>query len=239
MQEIRRFIPDLNGYRTGLRDFRYDGSRERKEQLYQTLDEIFDPLPRNLDARQTTFMLFNVLRFFDRTTARHSFELARLSDQVAVPVFCRINRSRINIEALGNAALLHDIGKIGILCALNMPIIDRQKTEFRILHAYFTRHILQKFPSLRDVEPIASATHVKSNGLSYPHDIPWDTVGVEAKILAVIDALHSITHERPGDPPQSRIAALHILQKKGFDQVIVGIIADLLFKIPVHLIPDV
>jgi len=209
---------------------------EIKDHIEGVLDTIFDPLPKHLNTHKTVKILFQTLAGFDPYTAWHSQENAEVSQILARE--CGIDDPRMLLN-LRRAAMLHDIGKIGILNALDQPAKPGISLEFRMLHAYFTQYILKKFPSLAEIEPISSAVHVKKTGKSYPADLSWDTIPFEAKILAVADALHSITHERPGDGAKSRDDALKILRKYGYDQDIVDTLEKILPQIPQRLIPDV
>lgn len=209
---------------------------ETTKYLQTCLDDIFDHLPKNLDTENTVNLLFGIIGEYDRSTAKHSYENAKVAEFLAKN--CAITEPD-RVQNLKAATLVHDIGKIGVLSILNTPPQgNRLIFDFRMLHAEFTRYILKKFPSLSEIEPIASSIHVKPAGKSYPPDIAYETVPYEAKILAVADALHSITHARPGDKPKSRKEALDILRANHYDKEIVKILEDILPLIPLSLIPN-
>lgn len=210
--------------------------KELVTHIETVLDDIFDPLPKNLSTHNTVKILFETLAGFDEYTAQHSQENGEVGEILARACGIQDKKRLLNLR---RAALLHDIGKIGILSVLHQSVQPGRRLEFRILHAHFTRYILQKFPSLSEVESIASAIHVKQKGKSYPPDLNWDTIPYEAKILSVADALHSITHERPGDGAKSRTEALDILRRYGYDEGIVDVLEQILPQIPERLIPDI
>ncbi len=99
------------------------------------------------------------------------------------------------------AALLHDIGKIGIRddVLLKRGAFTPQEREEMNAHPLRTRKILDEFPfprSLVRVPRIASQHHEKIDGKGYPYGLTGDELSLGSKILAVSDVFDALTSRR-------------------------------------------
>ncbi len=105
------------------------------------------------------------------------------------------------IEIIKYAALLHDIGKIGIRDEVLMKqgvFTPEERAEMNT-HPLRTRNILENFhfpKSLRRVPFIASQHHEKVNGKGYPSGLTGDELALGSKILAVTDVFDALTSRR-------------------------------------------
>ena len=105
------------------------------------------------------------------------------------------------IEIIKYAALLHDIGKIGIRdeVLLKQGIFTPEERDEMMTHPLRTRNILENFhfpKSLRRVPFIASQHHEKVNGKGYPSGLTGDELTLGSKILAVTDVFDALTSRR-------------------------------------------
>lgn len=104
-------------------------------------------------------------------------------------------------EVLKYAALLHDIGKIGIrdhVLLKNGPFTDDERREMNT-HPIKTKSILDKFRfpgRLQDVSAIAAHHHEKVNGKGYPDGLTGNEMHLGSKILAVADVFDALTSKR-------------------------------------------
>jgi len=105
------------------------------------------------------------------------------------------------LKVIRYAALLHDIGKIGIRDDVLMKeglFTPEERMEMNT-HSVRTRKILENFHfprSLRQVPRIASQHHEKINGKGYPDGVSGDDLPLLSKILAVADAFDALTSRR-------------------------------------------
>ena len=105
------------------------------------------------------------------------------------------------LQVIKYAALLHDIGKIGIRddILLKKGAFTPEERDEMKSHAARTRSILQNFHFpryLRRVPVIASQHHEKVNGKGYPEGLTGDELSLESKILAVADVFDALTSFR-------------------------------------------
>ncbi len=105
------------------------------------------------------------------------------------------------VDALRLAALLHDIGKIGIrdTILLKDGAFTPEEREEMNSHPVKTRMILDKFhfpKSVRSVPEIAFHHHEKIDGSGYPDHLTGDDLPLGSKIIAVADVFDALTSKR-------------------------------------------
>jgi putative nucleotidyltransferase with HDIG domain len=100
---------------------------------------------------------------------------------------------------LKRAALLHDIGKLGVSnTVLDKPgKLDADEWVAMKEHAVQTETILSRISVFKQLAPIAGAHHEKLNGMGYPKGLKGDEIALESRILAVADIFDALTAERP------------------------------------------
>lgn len=135
--------------------------------------------------------------------ARHPFTAGH-SERVTVYTLMiakQMGLSPEELEVLKYAALLHDIGKIGIrddVLLKNGQFTDDERKEMNS-HPVKTKSILDKFRfpgKLRNVPDIAAHHHEKVNGKGYPDGLTGDEMHLGSKILAVADVFDALTSRR-------------------------------------------
>jgi HD-GYP domain-containing protein (c-di-GMP phosphodiesterase class II) len=95
--------------------------------------------------------------------------------------------------------LLHDIGKLGI----SMDILTKPgkltRDEYEIIkqHASLGGDLVKSSPSLRPLVPIIRHHHEYFNGEGYPDKLSGNQITIEARIVAVADALEAMISDRP------------------------------------------
>jgi diguanylate cyclase (GGDEF)-like protein len=159
----------------------------------------------------TLGVLCDALESKDPYTAYHAERVASFSLAVGRRVGLPESRSR----ALRYCALLHDIGKIGIRSDLLSKPSRLTAEEYAEVqqHSTIGAALLHRIPSLRDVAPLVRAVHERWDGRGYPDGIPGEAIPIEARIVAVCDAWHAMTSDRPyrrartGAAAQAELAA--------------------------------
>ncbi len=114
---------------------------------------------------------------------------------------------------LKRAALLHDIGKLGVSnTILDKPgKLDADEWVVMKNHATQTETILSRISAFRQLAPIAGAHHEKLNGAGYPKGLKGDEIALESRILAVADIFDALTADRPYRAAMPVAKALDIL----------------------------
>lgn len=128
-------------------------------------------------------------------TSGHSDRVALFADLIAEQLGMDTQRRRW----LKRAALLHDIGKLGVSNAvLDKPgKLDEDEWQAIRRHPALGETILSRISAFSDVAIIAGAHHERLDGKGYPRGIGADEIGLETRIVTAADIFDALTAERP------------------------------------------
>ena len=103
-----------------------------------------------------------------------------------------------DLESLRLAAVLHDIGKIGIGDSILLKDGKLTKEEFEAIkmHPLFGEEILKHVEYFKNIIPAIKHHHERFNGGGYPLGLKGENIGLAARIIAVADAFDAMTSER-------------------------------------------
>ncbi|WP_237482945.1 HD-GYP domain-containing protein [Lichenibacterium dinghuense] len=144
-------------------------------------------------------------------TSGHSERVAVYADLVAAELGYDAARRRW----LRRAALLHDIGKLGVSNAvLDKPgkLDDEQWREMRE-HATLSESILWRVAAFRDMARIGGAHHERLDGRGYPRGLAGDAIALDTRIVSVADVFDALTADRPYRAAMPVERALGIMRK--------------------------
>lgn len=131
-----------------------------------------------------------------------------------------MNLSSRQIEVIRRAAMLHDIGKIGIPDSILSKTDRLSPRERNIIeqHPLIAARILDKMSFLEQEIAIVRAHHEKWNGRGYPDGLSKKSIPVGARILAVADAFDALTSKRAYHDSISLDDALkNLVDSSGYD----------------------
>jgi len=176
-------------------------------------------------ARNTLVCALNqLLDLKDLGTGAHSTRLA----EWAVRIGRLIGVSEAEIYQLEVAAMLHDIGKIGVPDAiLHKPgKLTLEERAVMQKHPEYGWSILRLFDSLEQASLYVLHHHESLDGDGYPAGLKGDDIPLGARIVAVVDsfdAMISSRSYRSGLPHDEAIRRLLAAQGKQFDAAIVDV----------------
>ena len=103
------------------------------------------------------------------------------------------------MEHLRLAAILHDIGKIGVRDEILLKQAGLNEEEFNKMkmHAHYGAEILSHIKQLKDVIPGVKDHHERFDGKGYPDGIKKDAIPLIARIISVADTFDAMTTDRP------------------------------------------
>ncbi|WP_161604736.1 HD-GYP domain-containing protein [Roseiconus nitratireducens] len=128
-------------------------------------------------------------------TCRHSFGVA----EATVGILKQFGYSDEHARFWRRAALLHDIGKLGV----SNRILDKpgklSEAEFSQMrrHVDHTRRILRIVPCFRNFADVAAAHHEKLDGSGYSLGLSDAQLSREAKAMCVADIFDALAAKRP------------------------------------------
>lgn len=152
--------------------------------LYENLKATF---------RQTIRGLASAIDKMDRYTAGHSERVAAYAQILAI----KLGLPTDKVEIVRQAALMHDIGKIGCVMNLNKPgKLSQQEYEVFKQHPDHGRDILQPIEFLHPLIPGVYLHHERWDGGGYPLGLKTQEIPLVARIVSVADTYDAMTSDR-------------------------------------------
>lgn len=188
----------------------------RQQKMIEEQKDLFssfiDTLAASIDAR-------------DKITSGHSRRVKMYAELISR----ELNVDEEEIQTISKAALLHDIGKIGIRDAVLQKEGKLTPEEYDHIktHADLTHDILSKISaskSFEDVVEIAASHHEKFDGSGYFRKLSGEQIPIGGRILAVadvFDAITSVRHYRDKMPIKNAINILIEGMNAHFDKTVV------------------
>ncbi len=130
----------------------------------------------------------------DETTADH----LRRVEVYAIEVAKEMGLDELQLEALGAAALLHDVGKLAVPeYIISKPgRLTRQEFEKMKTHTVLGAELVEQIGFPYPVSPIVRAHHEKWDGQGYPDGLSGERIPIGARILAAVDCLDALASDR-------------------------------------------
>ena len=183
---------------------------------------------KELEEQQTALLKsvicgFNqLLDLRDLSTGIHSTRLAEWSVRVAR----KLGLPESDFYQLEVAALLHDIGKIGIPDAILKKEGKLTDDERALMnkHPEYSWSILRLFPGLEKASLYALHHHESYDGSGYPGKLKGVEIPIGARIVSVIDAYDAMISNRcyrKGFPHEEAVRRLLASSTTQFDPVVV------------------
>ena len=164
--------------------FRNNSERENnidRADIYQEYEATIYALTAAIDAK-------------DHYTFSHSNNVAYYATSLAE----YIGLHNDIIEIIRQAALLHDVGKIGIPESILNKAGKLTDEEYEVIkgHVEASIDIIRHLPSLDYVIPAVIGHHERYDGKGYPRRIAGEDIPVTARILCIADCFDAMTSKR-------------------------------------------
>lgn len=153
---------------------------------------------RRIAYLQTVHSLVAAIEAKDAYTRGHSQRVAEYAGKIAE----EMGQPDKDIEMIRFAALLHDLGKIGVdRKILNKPgALTMEEYALVKQHPELGAQILSGIAFLDDAVPAIASHHERPDGAGYGQGLPGDSIPMMARILAVADCFDAMTSVRPYRP---------------------------------------
>ena len=150
----------------------------------------------------------------------------------AVALAERIGLSPDEVSALSAAALLHDIGKVGISDkVLNKKgKLTKEDWEAIKAHPRLGANVISNIPRLAPSVNSILYHHERWDGTGYPEGLKGEEIPLEARILAIADSFEAMTSARPYRPALSIQEVITELRQGAglqFDPKLVDVFIDI------------
>jgi diguanylate cyclase (GGDEF)-like protein len=146
-------------------------------------------------SRETSDALLQILKEREPELHEHLNEVAQLS----LSLGRRLGLAEDELDQLARAAELHDIGKVAVPEAIlgKKGPLDEREWEFVRQHTLVGDRILSAAPTLTQVAKLVRASHENYDGSGYPDALASEQIPLGSRIVAVCDAYHAMTSDRP------------------------------------------
>jgi len=154
----------------------------RRRQAQETFVKTLTLLAETIDRR-------------DPYTAGHSARVAEYSRKLAI----ELRLPRRTCDVVEHAALLHDLGKIGIPDSVlfkpgKLDVAEREVIE---RHPVIGGEILGGVSTMEDIAPCVLHHHERIDGRGYPGKLGGSDIPLGARLIAVADTFDAMTTDRP------------------------------------------
>ena len=142
----------------------------------------------------------------DHYTGQHTRQVARLTLQLALALGLDASEAYM----IGMAGRLHDVGKVAVPDAVLQKPGRLTEKEWEVIrkHPEVGADVVSRVPSLRTLAPVIRAHHERWDGQGYPDKLVGEAIPLGARIVAVADAYHAMTTNRPYQPARDAASAL-------------------------------
>lgn len=168
------------------------------------LDDVIDAFAEAVDVKSPF-------------TGNHSRGVATIAEGLAR----KLGMSEEQARDTRRAALLHDLGKMGVSNAiLDKPAkLNDSEWERMHLHTHFTQRILEDCTLLKSLAPISGSHHERMDGRGYHRQLKGDLIPPEARVLAVADVFHALSEDRPYRKGLATEQIVDIIKKEAGDHL--------------------
>jgi HD-GYP domain-containing protein (c-di-GMP phosphodiesterase class II) len=153
--------------------------------------------------------------------------------ELAMGVARRLGLPGEELDDVGRAAELHDVGKMAIPDAiLDKPeSLSEREMSFIRRHTVIGEGILSAAPALVPVAKLVRSSHERYDGTGYPDGLAGEAIPLGSRIVFACDAFDAITSNRPYSARRGAGEALAELERCAgtqFDPIVVDALREVL-----------
>lgn len=150
--------------------------------------------PRDRAHRNAIFALARVSEVHDQDTGSHVLRIRSIVEQIAL----RMGFSPNDAAALGDDAILHDVGKLRVpVDVLKKPeaFTERERGLMQ-QHTVRGERMISGLEGMQRAARIARCHHERWDGSGYPDGLAGEAIPLEARITAAADVLDALIATR-------------------------------------------
>lgn len=175
------------------------------------------------------FNLLNIIKNTPKNYCTHTHSINVSIYSLCLGRFLGMNAKQL--QALGIASLLHDIGKQGIDNKLLYKEGSLTDDEFRIvkMHSVMGYNLCHKL-GIHDRSILDGIRyhHEKLDGSGYPYGLKGDAIPVNARIIGICDIFDALTSKRPYKDALSKYEAFKFMKQKMINHIDMRILNNMI-----------
>ena len=190
------------------------------------------------NMQESVFALVDLIEKRDTYTAGHSGRVAQYSLMIADALHCSLEE----ISLLGQAAMLHDLGKVTTPDAILLKPYSLDPSEYKLIqeHVQVGYDLLSKISMYAKHAQIIYAHHEHYDGTGYPRGLKGSEIPKLSRIMTIADSFDAMTTQRIYQQRKNLGEAINKLKAnagKQFDPEIVEVACKVLQEItlPRHI----
>jgi diguanylate cyclase (GGDEF)-like protein/PAS domain S-box-containing protein len=189
---------------------RKKGKKQRIGSRY--LKEKIDRLTKraNQSLIESIFAFAKTIELKDHYTGEHVEKTVKFATDIAT--HAGLPDEQINL--IKQAAILHDLGKVGISEKILLKKTKLTKKEFRAIktHPMIGADIIRPIHLLHDILPYIMYHHERWDGKGYPIGLKAEEIPLGARIISLADAYQALTSNRPYRRAYTKRQAIKLIQ---------------------------
>lgn len=148
----------------------------------------------NQCVAEAIFAFAKTIGLKDRYTAKHIEAIINYAEEIAKGMGLPKNK----VELVRKAAILHDLGKVGIEEEILRKKARLNEEEYEAVkkHPKIGADIIKPIKFLQDIIPVITSHHERWDGKGYPGGLKGNEIPIEARIIAIIDVYLSLISNR-------------------------------------------
>lgn len=165
----------------------------------------------NQSLIEAVFAFAKTIELKDHFTGEHVERTVQYATQIARA----LGLADEEIDRIKQAAILHDLGKIGIsekILAKKMKLTKQELEEIK-KHPQIGVDIIRPIKFLHNIIPLILYHHERWDGRGYPNGLKGEEIPIGARVVALADVYQALTSDRPYRKAYSIEEALNIITK--------------------------
>jgi diguanylate cyclase (GGDEF)-like protein/PAS domain S-box-containing protein len=180
----------------------------------------------NQNLIEAIFAFARTLELKDHYTGFHVEKTVTYATQIAKAM----KLCDEEVSVIRQAAMLHDLGKIGVSEKILLKRSRLTKSEFQEIkkHPNIGADIIRPIQLLHAIVPLILYHHERWDGKGYPTGLKRDEIPIGARVIAVADVYQALTSDRPYRKALTKLKAMEIIRRGSGTQFDPNIVATFL-----------
>ncbi|HAH21090.1 MAG: hypothetical protein A2Y00_00340 [Omnitrophica WOR_2 bacterium GWF2_43_52] len=192
-----------------VKDILKDGGKENVEKLKKKLLKMEDRTNQML--LESIFAFAKAVEVKDYYTGKHSESMVSIATEIGKD----LHLSSEEIDMLQHAAILHDLGKIGIqdkILHKRSSLTEKEREKIK-RHPQIGAEIVRNIHFLKEIVPMILYHHERFDGFGYTSGLKGKEIPLGARIIAIADVYQALISDRSYRKACTKKEALKIIEE--------------------------